>query len=83
MRKISEVMRLKAAGLSVCEITGSSGVHRTTDHEYLARAKAAGLSWRLPPDLNEAAGGEALFPPATVELAARRAVPDWREVAGC
>ena len=80
MRKISEVLRLKAAGLSVREITGSTGVHRTTVHEYLARATAAGLSWPLPPDLDEAAVEAKLFPPATVELAARRPVPGWREV---
>lgn len=80
MRKIGEVLRLKAAGLSIREITESTGVHRTTVHEYLARATAAELSWPLPPELDEAGVEAKLFPPATLELAARRPVPDWREV---
>ncbi len=54
MRKISEVLRLQAAGLSVRDIAASTGIHRSTVHEYLTRAGSAGLSWPLPPELDEA-----------------------------
>jgi len=80
MRKISEVLRLKAANLSIREIAASTGAARTTVHEYLVRAAAAGLSWPLPPDLDEEALEAQLFPPLTPEVAARRPVPDWRAV---
>jgi transposase len=80
MRKINEVLRLKAAGLSVREIACSTGAARTTVYEYLLRAAGAGLSWPLPGDMDEDALEQRLFPPATAELAQRRPVPDWRAV---
>jgi hypothetical protein len=48
MTKINEVLRLRAAGLTVREIARSTGAGRTTVHEYLVRADAVGLSWPLP-----------------------------------
>ena len=80
MRKIREVLRLKAAGLNIREIAASTGAARTTVYEYLVRAEAAGLSWPLPDDMDDEALEARLFPPATAELAQRRPVPDWREV---
>jgi len=55
-------------------------VSPSTVHEYLARAAAADVSWPLPEGMDEAALDALLFPPPTAELAARRPVPDWREV---
>ena len=80
MRKITEVLRLKAAGISIRDIALSVGAGRTTIFEYLARAEAAGLAWPLPEGLDEAALEAKLFPPPCGELAARRPVPEWREV---
>ncbi|MGH3850435.1 MAG: IS21 family transposase, partial [Pseudonocardiaceae bacterium] len=80
MRKIGEVLRLKAAGLNTRELARSTGVGKTTVYEYLARAEAAGLSWPLPADMDEAAVEAKLFPPLTADLAAGRPVPEWREV---
>jgi transposase len=80
MRKIREVMRLRAAGLNIREIATSTGAARTTVYEYLVRAEGAGLSWPLPDDLDDEALEARLFPPATAELAQRRPVPDWRQV---
>ncbi len=48
MEKIREVLQLKAAGFNIRQIAASTGAARTTVHEYLARAKGAGLSWPLP-----------------------------------
>jgi transposase len=80
MRKINEVLRLKAAGLSVREIAANTGAARTTVYEYLVRAEAAGLSWPLPDDMDGEDLEAKLFPPATAELASRRPVPEWRQV---
>jgi transposase len=80
MRKIKEVLRLKAAGLSLREIHRSTGTARTTIHEYVTRASCAGLSWPLPEELDDEALEAALFPAQTAELARRRPVPDWAEV---
>lgn len=80
MRKIGEVLRLKAAGLNIRDIAVSTGVGKTTVYEYLARAEAAGLQWPLPPELDEAAVEVKLFPPPSAALLANRPVPDWREV---
>jgi transposase len=80
MRKISEVLRLKAAGLSVREIARSTGAGRTTVYEYMVRADSAGIAWPLPEDMGEDELEAALFPPLTAELAERRPVPDWRQV---
>jgi len=80
MRKISEVLRLKAAGLSVREIARSTGAGRTTVYEYLVRADSAGMGWPLPDGIGEDELEETLFPPLTTELAERRPLPDWRQV---
>jgi transposase len=80
MRKITEVLRLKAAGMTSRDIAASVGASMTTIYEYLARAEAAGLAWPLPEELDEAALEAKLFPPPSADLAARRPVPEWREV---
>jgi transposase len=80
MRKISEVLRLKAAGMSMRDIAASTGASTTTVYEYLTRAQGAGLNWPLPEGLDEEALQAKLFPPRSAELAARRPRPDWREV---
>jgi len=69
MRKITEVLRLKAAGMSSRDVAASVGAGKTIIYEYLARAEAAGLAWPLPEDLDEAALEAKLFPPPTAELA--------------
>lgn len=53
MRKLTEVLRLKAAGLSARQIARSCNVARSTVAGYLERMQAGGLSWPLPPELKE------------------------------
>ena len=53
MRKIGEVLRLKAAGMTRSDIARSTGIGRTTVYEYLSRAKIALL---LEPDVGGLAG---------------------------
>jgi transposase len=82
MRKITEVLRLRAAGMSSRDIAVSVGAGKTTVYEYLARAEAAGIAWPLPEGMDEEALDARLFPPPTAELAARRPVPEWRGSTG-
>lgn len=80
MRKISEVLRLHAAGMSNRDIAASAGVGKTTVYEYLARAEAVGVGWPLAEEMDEGRLDVLLFPPPSGELAARRPLPDWRAV---
>src|SRR3989442_4120245 len=80
MRKIAEMLRLKAAGMNNRDIARSTAAGKTTVYEHLARAEAAGLDWPLAPELDDAALEAMLFPPPTAELAASRPLPDWRGV---
>jgi transposase len=80
MRKIGEVLRLKAAGMNNGDIARSTGIGRTTVYEYLTRAQGAGLKLPLPVELDEAASEAKLFPAPTPDLAAARPVPDWTAV---
>jgi hypothetical protein len=64
VRKIKEVLRLHhERGLSARQIARACGIGRTTVAAYLSRAKAAGLSWPLPEDLDHRTLEERLFPP--------------------
>lgn len=80
MRKINEILRLRSQGMSVADIATSVGAGRTTVYEYLARAESAGISWPLPAGVDEEMLEQKLFPPPSAELAARRPVPEWRQV---
>ena len=81
MRKIADVLRLDAAGLSGRRISASLGIGRSCVGDYLDRAKAAGLSWPLPDGIDETALERRLFP--QVSLKGRQfAQPDWAVVHG-
>ena len=69
MRKIREVLRLRfAAGLSARRIALSIDAARSTVSEVLQRASAAGLTWPLPWNLDDAQLEARLYPstPATI-----------------
>ena len=55
MRKIREVLRLKADGLSDRQIAAVIGSARSTVQECLRRARDGGLTWPLPAELDEVA----------------------------
>jgi len=81
MRQIREVLRQKwGLGLSNRQVAGGCGISRPTVAEYGKRAEAAGLSWPLPVDLDDAELERKLFPPAVAIPAGQRAVPDWSVV---
>lgn len=76
MRKIFEILRLQAAGLSARQIASSVGVARSTVADCLRRAGEAGLGWPLPMALDEAEWARRLYPPAPARDDAVP-VPDW------
>lgn len=78
MRKIHDILRLQAAGLSARQIAASVSLARSTVAECLRRAQRAGLGWPLPEALDEAALERQLYPPpAEAEV---RAPIDWARV---
>jgi transposase len=79
MRKIREVLRLAlGAGLELRKIERSLLVSHATAASYIAKAKAAGLSWPLPDALDDGALERLFFPkPAS---SSPRPLPDWEYV---
>ena len=78
MRKIREVLRLKwECGLKNRAIARSCSISHSTVSEYLQRAKAAGLSWPLPADLDEDALFLLLFPTPSHPNSKIIPCPDW------
>ena len=55
VRKIREVLRLKAEGFSDRQIAACISSSRSTVQECLRRCREAGISWPLPAELDEAA----------------------------
>ena len=82
MRKLTEILRLKAAGLSARQIAGSCGIARSTVAEHLERIKAAGLSWPLAPELNDEELERRLFggESPTRNRDSLRSLADWSAI---
>ena len=80
MRKIEDVLRLRARGFSTRRISLATGVGKTTVIEYLRRATTAGLSWPLPGWLDEAALERRLFPPPPPPKDRQFAEVDWAAI---
>jgi hypothetical protein len=55
MRKIREVLSLKAEGFSKRRIAASLGISATAAMECVQRARRAGLRWPLPEDMSAGA----------------------------
>ena len=77
MRKIGDVLRLHAGGLSKRRIAVSLNIGRTAVGDYISRARRADLGWPLPEDLSEEDLERLLFPPPTMISPDRRPLPDW------
>ena len=77
MRKIREVLRLGAAGLSKRRIAAGLNIGATSAGDYLRRARLAGLGWPLPDGLSDETLERLLFPPPAPVSQDRRPPPDW------
>jgi len=80
MRRVGEVLRLTAQGLSVREVARSLGMPATTAQGYLERARRAGVGWPLPEGLDERGLEDRLFQRPELVNVRGRPEPDWREV---
>jgi len=81
MRKIREVLRLKwECHQSNRAIARSCRLSHSTVGEYLDRARAAGLSWPLPADLDDETLVQRLFPPTPPAATRQIPCPDWSYV---
>jgi transposase len=78
MRQIREVLRLRfASKLSQRAIAKSLRLSQGAVSTYLTRARAAGIVWPLPDDLDDAQLEALLYPPAPAVAADQRPIPDW------
>ena len=81
MKQIRDVLRLALEnGLSHRQISACLGIARGSVKDYLTRSAAAGLSWPLPIDIDDAALERRLFPPLSVLENGRKPEPDWAEI---
>ena len=80
MRKIRDVLRLRAGGMSKRQIAASLAISPTAAGDCLRRARCAGLTWPLPEDLSDQALEQLLYPPPQVTAQDRRPQPDWAVV---
>ena len=77
MRKIRDVLRLHAGGLSKRQIAVSLNIGRTSARDYINRANRAGLGWPLPEELSDEDLEALLFPTAVAVSPCLRPPPDW------
>ena len=79
MRQVREVLRLKyLCGQSGHRIAAAIGISRYTVAEYLRRAAVVGITWPVPPELDDTALERKLFtPPGAMAAETMRPQPDW------
>src|ERR1700736_2434324 len=80
MRKLRDVLRLRAGGMSKRKIAASLSIGVTAAGDCIRRAKRASLSWPLPEDLSDEALERLLYPPPQVTAKDRRPQPDWAAI---
>ncbi len=62
MRRIRDVLRLSAGGMSKRQIAASLGVSATAAGGCIRRARRAGLAWPLPDELSDEELERRLYP---------------------
>jgi transposase len=84
MRKLREVLRLRfELKLGYQQIGRSCSIGVSTVHKYLKRAEAAGITWPIPGDWDEARVDAAVFPrrePTIAETNPARTPPDFAAI---
>ena len=80
MRKICDVLRLSAAGLSKRKIAASLGMSGTAAGDCLRRAGRAGVFWPLPEGLTDEALERRLYPPSAIAAKESRPRPNWAAI---
>ena len=81
MRKIRDVLRLRlSGGLSIREIKASTKLSVGGIQKLLAKAKALGLTWPLPDDLDDNRLAQLFYPTADTGSSTQLQMPDWAEI---
>lgn len=81
MRKLREILRLKLERKATTrQIAQSCNIARSTVSDYVGRIAVAGLSWPLPPELDDDLALERLLFPQEGHPKAQRPEPDWAEI---
>lgn len=81
MQKNREILRLRhACGASVRTIAQSVGVDHTTVGEYLRWTAVIGITWPIPPEVDDAELARRLFTARGFYAAPTRALPDWNHI---
>jgi transposase len=80
MRKIRDVLRLSAGGMSKRKIAASLGLSPTAAGDCIRRARRAGLSWPLPEAMSDEALEARLYPPPLSVAKEQRPQPDWSAI---
>ena len=76
MRKIREVLRLSANGLSKRKIAASLGLSATAVGDCIRRARLAGVAWPPAAELTDAALEQLLYR-SVAQAEKRRPQPEW------
>jgi transposase len=76
MRKIRDVLRLSANGLSKRKIAASLGLSATAVGDCIRRARVAGVSWPPAAELTDAALEQLLYR-STTPIEKQRPQPEW------
>jgi transposase len=80
MRKLREVLRLTmGSGMPERQVGIALGIGKGTVNDIVHRAKAAGVGWPIPDDLDDVALEAKLYPPR-VPSGTIRPLPDWAEI---
>jgi len=80
MRKIRDVLRLSAEGLSTRQIAASLAIGRTTLQGYLDRARDAEVVWPLPLEMSDTDLERLFFPRTARDVSNRATQPDWAHI---
>jgi transposase len=83
MRQIRQILKLAwEAGLKRRQVARCLSLSPTTVSEYLGRAERAGLTWPLPPELDDAQLEAKLYSRPALPKPDERPLPDWSVVHG-
>ena len=78
MRKLRDVLRLRLeAGLSYRQINASTKVSVGLIQKLMTQADELGLTWPLPPELDDNQLAGLFYPKADTRTSSRHQVPDW------
>ena len=80
MRKIRDVLRLRAGGMSKRQIAASLSIGPTAAGEIVRRARRAGLHWPLAEDVSDEALEQRLYPSPKATIGEQRPQPNWAAV---